>query len=70
MMRDNRKFWFGLAMGLPFLLSSHTIAMAAIEAGRDLTATGALIASISLGVGGLVGVFVYGNVKEHQAKAG
>ena len=68
-MRDHRKVYFGLAIGLPYLLSAHSLVMQAIKLGRDLTATGIAVGSISVGVAGLVGIFVYGNVREHQAKA-
>jgi hypothetical protein len=65
---EYRKLIAGLAMGLPYLWSSHAIIMAAIAQGRDLTATGVAVGSVSVGVCGILGIFVAGNVLEHRAR--
>lgn len=60
-----RKFWFGLAIGLPYLASSHALAWQALAMGRDLTATGIMIGAIATGVCGVMGLFVLGNAREY-----
>lgn len=56
-------FWFGLAIGLPFLWSSHQLVMHAIDAGADLTATGVVIGAMGTSLVAIMGVFVYRAVK-------
>jgi ABC-type uncharacterized transport system permease subunit len=64
MMQGYRKFWFGLALGIPYLLAAYHLGLAAIQLGRDLTATGLLIGAIATGVVGITSAFVWGNAKE------
>lgn len=59
-----RKFWFGLALGLPYLWASYSLGVEAIRLGRDLTATGIMIGAVATGVCGIIAAFVYGNVRE------
>lgn len=59
-----RKFWFGLAVGLPYLAAATALAWSALQLDRDLTATGIMIGAIATGVVGVMGLFVYGNVRE------
>lgn len=61
-----RKFWFGLALGLPYLLGGFVLGSQAIALGRDLTATGILIGAIATGVVGICSAFVWGNVRESR----
>lgn len=63
-MKGYRKFYFGLGMGLPYLVIGYHLGLSAIIYGRDLTATGLLIGAIATGVVGICSAFVWGNVKE------
>lgn len=67
-MNRMRKFWFGLAIGLPYLAGALALGWQALALGRDLTATGLMIGAIATGVCGVMGLFIYGNAKEGQAK--
>lgn len=64
MMAGYRKFWFGLALGIPYLLAAWNLAASAITYDRDLTATGILIGAIATGIIGICSAFVWGNSKE------
>lgn len=63
-MRGYRKVFFGLAVALPYLWAAYSLGYAAITLDRDLTATGILIGAIATGIIGVVGAFVYGNIRE------
>ena len=63
-MKGYRKFWFGLALGLPYLLAGYHLGLSAIQFARDLTATGLLIGALATGVIGITSAFVWGNAKE------
>lgn len=63
-MRGMRKFWFGIAIGLPYLLACFLLARDAISLGRDLTATGIMLGAIGTALVGVMGAFIFGNVKE------
>ena len=51
-------FWFGLAVGLPFMAVAYNLAMHAIDAKADLTATSLVIGAIAAGVSTLMAIFV------------
>lgn len=61
----SRKLSLGVLMGLTYLLSATLIALSAIEAARDLTATGIMLGTIGASVAGLVTAVVWGNRAEH-----
>lgn len=64
MLQGYRKFWFGLGMGIPYMVVGYHLGYAAISLGRDLTATGIMIGAIATGVIGICSAFVWGNSKE------
>lgn len=55
----------GVLMGLGYQASATAIAMAAIQADRDLTATGIMLGTIGASVAGLVTAVIWGNRAEH-----
>ena len=67
-MNRMRKFWFGLAMGLPYMAGSFAVGWQALILGRDLTATGIMIGAIATGIVGITSAFVWGNVREAEGK--
>jgi hypothetical protein len=65
-LRGARKFLFGLSIGWPFLWVSYLLIDHALDVGADLTATGVAVGAIGGALAGVMGLFIYGNVKEQR----